>query len=110
MSGYARRFNKSWYDKYSNWLEHSLKNDAFCCLCYLFATESEIASHYGGYIFISKGLRTWNNIKRFDKHIGGPDSIQNQCVKRCEDLYFLLISNGGDTFISKGLRTWNNTE
>ncbi|CAO2831922.1 unnamed protein product [Amaranthus hypochondriacus] len=87
LFGYARRFNKSWYDKYSNWLEYSLKNDAcYCLCCYLFATESEIASHYGGDTFISKGFRTWNNIKRLDKHIGGPNSIHNQCVKRCEDL------------------------
>ena len=58
LSGYARRFNKSWYDKYSNWLEYSLKNDAcYCLCCYLFATESEIASHYRGDTFISKGLR-----------------------------------------------------
>ncbi|XP_057540814.1 uncharacterized protein LOC130818673 [Amaranthus tricolor] len=76
LSGYAHRFNKSWYDKYSNWLEYSLKNDAcYCLCCYLFAIESEIASHYGGDTFISKGFRTWNNIKRFDKHIGGPNRL-----------------------------------
>ena len=25
LYGHARRFNKSWYDKYSNWLEYSLR-------------------------------------------------------------------------------------
>ena len=86
-SGLARRFSESWYDKHSNWLEYSIKNDAcYCLCCYLFATESETSSHRGGDAFTSRGFNGWNNIRRLDTHVGGPNSIHNQCVKRCEDL------------------------
>ena len=39
-----------------------------------------------GEAFTSVGFRTWNNIKRFDTHIGGVNSTRNKCVKRYEDL------------------------
>ena len=33
----SRKFNVSWFDEHSNWLEYSIKKDAaFCLCCYLF--------------------------------------------------------------------------
>ena len=85
--GFARRFKEEWYFKYSNWLEYNPKNDAcYCLFCYLFASESETSNFQGGEAFTSVGFRTWNNIKRFDTHIGGVNSTHNKCVKWCEDL------------------------
>ena len=78
---------KSGIFKYSNCLEYSIKNDAcYCLFCYLFASESETSNFQGGEAFTSVGFRTWNNIKRFDTHIGGVNSTRNKCVKRYEDL------------------------
>jgi len=33
-----------------------------------------------------KDLVGWNKMSRFKKHVGGVNSVHNQCVKRCEDL------------------------
>jgi len=87
MSGNLRRFNESWFDMYGNWLEYSVKEDAaFCLCCYLFKNEHESSSHFGGDTFTTKGFRSWNKTERFKMHVGGPNSVHNQCVKRCEDL------------------------
>ena len=45
-----------------------------------------MSSHHGADSFTSQGFRGWNNIKRFNVHVGVPNSIHNQCVKRYEDL------------------------
>ena len=74
--GSACRFKEEWYFKYSNWLEYSPKNDAcYCLFCYLFASESETSSFQGGEAFTRVGFRTWNNIKRFNTHIGGVNIV-----------------------------------
>ena len=85
MSGNMRRFNNAWFGEYGNWLEYSIKEDAaFCLCCYLFK-NNEI-SHFGGDAFTTKGFKSWNKMGRFKKHVGGVNSVHNQCVKRCEDL------------------------
>jgi len=82
MSGNYRHFNVSWFDMYSNWLEYSIKKDtAFCLCCYLFKNEHESLSHFGGETFTSKGFRSWNKTERFNMHVGGSNSVHNQCVK-----------------------------
>lgn len=42
MAGALRRFNPSWFDQYSNWLEYIVKKEkAYCFLCYLFSNEKK---------------------------------------------------------------------
>jgi len=59
MSENYHRFNESWFDIYSNWLEYSMKEDAaFCLYCYLFKNEHESSSHFRGDTFTSNGFRS----------------------------------------------------
>lgn len=84
MSGCMRRFNPDWFKTFSNWLEYSIVEDAsYCLCCYLF--KNETLGHGGGDAFSTQGFRTWK-FDRFKIHIGGPSSVHNQNVKRCDDL------------------------
>uniref|UniRef100_I1R6T0 TTF-type domain-containing protein n=1 Tax=Oryza glaberrima TaxID=4538 RepID=I1R6T0_ORYGL len=84
MSGCMRRFNPDWFKTFGNWLEYSIVEDAsYCLCCYLF--KNETLGHGGGDAFSTQGFRTWK-FDRFKIHIGGPSSVHNQNVKRCDDL------------------------
>ncbi|CAL1403229.1 unnamed protein product [Linum trigynum] len=85
IGGRKRRFNPSWYDKYS-WIEYSVAKDAVYCLpCYLF--RSEISNKGGSDAFVWEGFNSWNkNIGRLDTHVGGPNSPHNIASRNCEAL------------------------
>ncbi|KAK9062854.1 hypothetical protein SSX86_020044 [Deinandra increscens subsp. villosa] len=80
-----RRFNRTWFDKYGNWLEYSVKEDnAFCLCCYLFANH--VGNQGGRDAFVEKGFNSWNKTERFALHIGDINSVHNKSLKKCEDL------------------------
>ncbi|XP_075077949.1 uncharacterized protein LOC142164252 [Nicotiana tabacum] len=82
--GKLRRFNPQWFSEY-DCLEYSITKDAaFCFYCYLF--QDECINQGGGDVFSSIGFTSWNKKDRFDMHISGPNSIQNQSRKKSEDL------------------------
>jgi hypothetical protein len=82
--GGMRRFNPDWYKTFSNWLEYSIEEDAaYCLCCYLF--KNETLGHGGGDAFSTRGYNQWK-FSRFKVHVGGPSSVHNQNVKRCDDL------------------------
>ncbi|KAK0597892.1 hypothetical protein LWI29_029572 [Acer saccharum] len=50
-----RRFNHAWFNRYSTWLEYSIKNEAVYCLCcYLFKPDN--GKQGGGDSFVGEGL------------------------------------------------------
>jgi len=68
-----------------NWLDYSKKVDSvFCLCCYLFKNDK--LSHDGGDAFTSKAFRNWKKRSAFDTHVGEVNRVDNQCVKKCEDL------------------------
>ncbi|KAK9079615.1 hypothetical protein SSX86_001288 [Deinandra increscens subsp. villosa] len=80
-----RRFIRTWFDKYGNWLEHSVKKDkAFCLCCYLFADH--VGNQGGRDGFVEKGFNSWNKTERFSLHIGDINSVHNKSLKKCDDL------------------------
>jgi hypothetical protein len=85
------RFQASWFNTYSTWLEYSKSNDAiFCLQCYVFAKKSTGRPRLDA--FIVKGFD--NGKKASDKMnsslIGyvwkDPNSPHKNAVKCCEDL------------------------
>jgi hypothetical protein len=86
-----RRFQASWFQTYSSWLEYPESKDAiFCHPCYIFAKKSPGCP--GSDAFTVKGFRNWKKVN--DKmncplmgHVGtDPNSPHKIAVKCCEDL------------------------
>nr|XP_043613768.1 zinc finger MYM-type protein 1-like [Erigeron canadensis] len=77
----ARRFVLTWFDKYSNWLEYSVKADkAFCLCCYLF--RDDVNNRGGNEAFVTQGFNSWNKTERFNEHIGDINSFHNIALKK----------------------------
>ncbi|XP_062166924.1 uncharacterized protein LOC133873208 [Alnus glutinosa] len=86
-----RRFQASWFQTYSSWLEYSESNDAiFCRPCYIFAKKS--TGRLGSDAFTVKGFRNWKKVNDgmhcpLMGHVGtDPNSPHKIAVKCCEDL------------------------
>ncbi|XP_062170423.1 uncharacterized protein LOC133876156 [Alnus glutinosa] len=61
-----RRFQASWFNTYSTWLEYSKSKDAiFCLQCYVFAKKS--TGRPGLDAFIVKGFNNWKKSRHIDK-------------------------------------------
>ncbi|XP_024960417.1 zinc finger MYM-type protein 1-like [Cynara cardunculus var. scolymus] len=81
----ARRFCPTWYDRYGNWLEYSVKADkAFCLCCYLF--RDQFGKQGGTDAFVTEGFNSWNKTERLGLHVGNFNSFHNRALKKCEDL------------------------
>ncbi|OMO68065.1 Zinc finger, TTF-type [Corchorus olitorius] len=88
LSSSGRRFKSSWYEKFPDWLEYSIKKDAIFCLpCYLFSSKSK---HSGSDAFTVKGFRTWTKVNSgvnypLLAHTGkGHNSPHQVAVRSCE--------------------------
>ncbi|XP_031503841.1 uncharacterized protein LOC116266669 [Nymphaea colorata] len=80
-----RKFNPKWFDEYKNWLEYSpSKHRAYCQYCYLFRAEH--TDRFVTEAFVSDGFNNWKEKKRFDLHIGGPNSHHNVARMKCTSL------------------------
>ncbi|KAF5444869.1 hypothetical protein F2P56_033965 [Juglans regia] len=86
-----RRFQFSWFQRYSNWLEYSpSKNAIFCLPCYIFAKKS--TGRPGSDVFTIKGFDYWKKVNDgmncpLIGHVGrDPNSPHKNAVKCCEDL------------------------
>lgn len=84
-----RRFQASWFDAHSYWLEYSPKNDAIYCLpCYLFGKNEP--GHANA--FIVDGFCRWKKVNEgvhcpLLVHVGkNHNSSHRVAVKSCEDL------------------------
>ncbi|KAL5820594.1 hypothetical protein ACOSQ3_022476 [Xanthoceras sorbifolium] len=83
-----RRFQRSWFTKFS-WLEYSIENDrAYCFLCYLFYSST---SQYR--TFTIEGFNNWKRVNCGDncplkKHEGGDDhrSLHNTAIQQWANL------------------------
>ncbi|KAL5769062.1 hypothetical protein ACOSQ2_015845 [Xanthoceras sorbifolium] len=83
-----RRFQRSWFTKFS-WLEYSIENDrAYCFPCYLFDSST---SQY--HTFIIEGFNNWKRVNCGDncplkKHEGGDDhrSLHNTAIQQWANL------------------------
>lgn len=63
---HRRRFQASWFQTYSNWLEYSESKDViFCHPCYTFAKKSTGCPASDA--FIVKGFKNWKKGKRWNK-------------------------------------------
>ncbi|XP_019086317.1 PREDICTED: uncharacterized protein LOC109126879 [Camelina sativa] len=82
-----RRFNPSWFDQYSDWLEYSVKTKkAYCLCCYLFRDKNKAKGRKIG--FVTEGFNCWNKSDRFSVHVGKEiNSFHNIAKKKCEDLF-----------------------
>ncbi|KAH9658680.1 TTF-type domain-containing protein [Citrus sinensis] len=81
----SRRFVRSWFDNYPDWLEYTIVKDAtFCLYCYVFREEN--GSQGVGPCFIGEGFRNWKKKKMLRQHIGGVNSAHNIARRRCESL------------------------
>ena len=60
-----------------------IQDAVFCLSCYLFGSDNR---KRGGCSFESGGFSNWNKKDRLDLHVGGPNSIHNQSVRKCDDL------------------------
>jgi hypothetical protein len=88
---HRRRFQASWFQTYSTWLEYSESKDAiFCYPCYIFAKKS--TGRPGSDAFTVKGFKNWKNVNvgmncPLLGHVGtDPNSPHKIAVKCCEDL------------------------
>ncbi|KAL5783397.1 hypothetical protein ACOSP7_008426 [Xanthoceras sorbifolium] len=83
-----RRFQRSWFTKFS-WLEYSIENDrAYCFPCYLFDSST---SQYR--TFTIEGFNNWKRVNCGDncplkKHEGGDDhrSLHNTAIQQWANL------------------------
>ncbi|KAH9698544.1 TTF-type domain-containing protein [Citrus sinensis] len=81
----SRRFVRSWFDNYPDWLEYSIVKDAtFCLYCYVFREEN--GSQGVGPCFIGEWFRNWKKKEMLRQHIGGVNSAHNIARRRCESL------------------------
>ncbi|XP_062167014.1 uncharacterized protein LOC133873313 [Alnus glutinosa] len=88
---HRRRFQASWFQTYSTWLEYSESKDAiFCHPCYIFAKKSTGCP--GSDAFTVKGFKNWKKVNDGMNcpllgHVGtDPNSPHKIAVKCCEDL------------------------
>ena len=66
-------------------MEYSIDKDAiFCLYCYLFGQDFH--KQGGGETFVTKGFKLWNQVAKFDSHVGEVNNAHNQAVKKSEDL------------------------
>ncbi|GKB81797.1 zinc finger MYM-type protein 1-like protein [Tanacetum coccineum] len=80
-----RRFCPTWFYKFSNWLEYSVKVDrAFCLCCYLF--RDQFGKQGGSDAFVMDGFNGWNKTERLGSHVGDVSSFHNRALRKCEDL------------------------
>ncbi|XP_059429354.1 uncharacterized protein LOC132163185 [Corylus avellana] len=91
MGNNRRRFQASWFETYSTWLEYSKSKDAIFCLpCYVFAKKP--TGRPGSDAFTGKGFNNWKKASdgmnsSLMRHVGkDPNSPHNIAVKCCEDL------------------------
>ncbi|PIN23543.1 hypothetical protein CDL12_03726 [Handroanthus impetiginosus] len=100
MLGVMRQFNPKWFYDYPNWLEYSVSSDAtFNLMCYLFKDED--VHQHGGYIFFTRGFRSWNKKYRFGIHVGGPNSDHyKEILRTCafETAKVIIKDLNGDYF------------
>ena len=81
----VRRFNPSWFNEFSTWLEYSKQKDAaFCLYCYLF--KAEIGEQAGGDSFVGEGFSNWKKKCRLRDHVGGVNSSHNKAWAKGQDL------------------------
>ncbi|XP_024042885.1 zinc finger MYM-type protein 1-like [Citrus clementina] len=81
----SRRFVRSWFDNYLDWLEYSIVKDAaFCLYCYVFREEN--GSQGVGPCFTGEGFRNWKKKEMSRQHVGGVNSAHNIARRRCESL------------------------
>ncbi|KMZ73174.1 hypothetical protein ZOSMA_151G00050 [Zostera marina] len=82
---FSRRFNCSWFDTYSTWLEYSISDDsAFCLCCYLFKPyEGDKA---GGDTFVTVGFRNWKKPDKLLEHVGLVDSSHNKAWEKYQNM------------------------
>ena len=84
-----RRFQASWFENYSTWLEYSPTTDAAYCLpCFVFYNSNGVV---GQNKFIVGGFRNWRKVGGkncyFQGHIGkDPNSIYRVAEQMCKDL------------------------
>ncbi|XP_052291975.1 uncharacterized protein LOC102612274 [Citrus sinensis] len=81
----SRRFVRSWFDNYPDWLEYSIvKEAAFCLYCYVFREEN--GSQGAGPCFTGEVFRNWKKKEMLRQHVGGVNSAHNIARRRCESL------------------------
>ncbi|KAI3702819.1 hypothetical protein L6452_28571 [Arctium lappa] len=81
----GRRFCPTWFDRFDNWLEYSVKADrAFCLCCYLF--RDQFGKQGGSDAFVTDGFNSWNKTERLGLHVGNFNSFHNRALQKCEDL------------------------
>ncbi|KAJ9564549.1 hypothetical protein OSB04_000515 [Centaurea solstitialis] len=81
----SRRFNPSWFDDFSTWLEYSVSKDAaYCLCCYLF--KPSIGDQGGGDTFVGLGFTNWAKREKLTIHVGGVHSAHNQAWGKCKAL------------------------
>ncbi|KAH9783053.1 TTF-type domain-containing protein [Citrus sinensis] len=81
----SRRFVRSWFDNYLDWLEYSIVKEAtFCLYCYVFREEN--GSQGAGPCFTGEGFRNWKKKEMLRQHVGGVNSAHNIARRRCESL------------------------
>jgi hypothetical protein len=81
----TRAFSQSWYGKF-NWIEYSESKDAtYCFYCFLFKQPGR-ADQFGSEVFTRTGFNNWKHAyKSFPEHVGGVNSVHNNCLKNCDD-------------------------
>ncbi|XP_024043077.1 zinc finger MYM-type protein 1 [Citrus clementina] len=78
----SRRFVRSWFDNYPDWLEYSIVKEAtFCLYCYVFREEN--GSQGAGPCFTGEGFRNWKKKEMLRQHVGGVNSAHNIARRRC---------------------------
>ncbi|XP_071728815.1 uncharacterized protein [Rutidosis leptorrhynchoides] len=106
----GRRFVKAWFDKYSNWIEYSVKSDrAFCLCCYLF--RDHIGLQGGNEAFVTEGFNGWNKTERLKDHVDILLDTDKERVQR--EIGNGLIETGKGlnqelSFIRPGDTRWNS--
>ena len=81
----TRAFSQSWYEKF-NWIEYSESQDAaYCFYCFLFKQPGR-ADQFGSEVFTRTGFTNWKHAyKSLPEHVGGVNSVHNNCLKHCDD-------------------------
>ncbi|TXG70075.1 hypothetical protein EZV62_005010 [Acer yangbiense] len=79
-----RRFNRAWFDRYSTWLEYSIKKEAVYCLCcYLFKPDN--GKQEDGDSFVGEWFTYWKNqASLLEKHDNS--TAHQQPSRKCLDL------------------------
>ncbi|KAH9793908.1 TTF-type domain-containing protein [Citrus sinensis] len=67
----SRRFVRSWFDNYPDWLEYSIVKDV---------------AFWAGPCFTGEGFRNWKKKEMLRQHVGAVNSAHNIARRRCESL------------------------